>query len=71
MSVFVLVLALLFEGEVMVAVYNAGNPHKAHEFKARVDCERERDKQLGQMDKILAPGATLLELQCVERPGGV
>lgn len=67
MTVFVLVLALLFEGEVHMAVYNAGNRDKAHEFKSRAACEKERTRQLTQMDKILAPGATLLELVCVQR----
>lgn len=30
-------------------------------------CEKERDKQLGQMDKILHKEATLVKLDCVQR----
>lgn len=68
MVVYVLILALLFEGEVHFAVFNNGDRNKEHEFKSREACEATRAKQLANMHNILAPGATLVELTCVARP---
>lgn len=66
MVVYVLILAFLWEGEIQFAVYNGGTPH-AYEFKTKAACERERDRQLGQMDKILNKEATLVKLDCIQR----
>jgi len=70
MTVYVLILAFLFAGEVHTAAFNGGHGDKAFEFKTRAACEAERTKQLAQMDKILTPDATLLELACIARAVG-
>lgn len=67
MTIYVLILAFLWEGEIQVAAYNGGNPTKTHEFRTKEACDNERAKQLMQMDKILANGATLVELKCIAR----
>lgn len=67
MIVYVLVLAFLWEGEIQMAVYNGGNPAKAYEFKTQAACEKERESQLANMDKILHKDAKLVRLVCVER----
>lgn len=65
MTIYVLILALMFEGEIHFAAFNGNIPGKVHEFKSRAACEKERAAQLAQMDRILAPGATLVDLTCV------
>lgn len=66
MVVYVLILAFLWECEIQFAVYNGGTPH-AYEFKTRAACETERDRQIGQMDKILHKEAVLVKLDCIQR----
>ena len=66
MTIYVLILALIFEGEVQFAAFNNGGP-KDYEFKTKAACEVERGKQLANMHKILAPGAVFVDLQCVAR----
>lgn len=67
MIVYVLILAIIFEGEVQFAVFNNGDRNKEHEFKTQAACETERSKQLDSMHTILAPGAIFVDLQCVAR----
>jgi len=67
MTIYVLILAIIFEGEVQFAVFNNGDRSKAHEFKTQAACEKERGKQLDSMHTILAPGAIFVDLQCVAR----
>ena len=67
MTVYVLILALIFEGEVQFAIFNNGDRSKDHEFKTAAACEKERERQLGTMHTILAPGAIFVDLQCVAR----
>lgn len=66
MTIWVLVLAVLFQGDIFTAVYNGGKPG-AHEFKSKSSCEQELQKQMSQMDKILPEGAKLVSLSCVSR----
>ena len=67
MTIYVLILAIIFEGEVQFAVFNNGDRSKEHEFKTAAACEKERERQLGTMHTILAPGAVFVDLQCVAR----
>ena len=67
MTVYVLILAIIFNGEVQIAVFNNGDRGKDHEFKTQEACETERGKQLASMHTILAPGAVFVDLQCVAR----
>jgi hypothetical protein len=67
MVIYVLILAIIFEGEVQFAVFNNGDRNKEHEFKTQAACEVERGKQLANMHKILAPGAVFVDLQCIAR----
>ena len=67
MVIYVLILAIIFEGEVQFAVFNNGDRNKEHEFKTQAACEKERGKQLDAMHTILTPGAVFVDLQCVAR----
>ena len=66
MTIYVLILALIFEGEVQFATFSNGGP-KDYEFKTQAACEAKRAKSLSNMHKILAPGAVFVDLQCVAR----
>ena len=71
MIFYVLVIAVLFEGQIYTAAFNGGDQSKPYtSFSKKADCEAEKARQMKQMDKILSPGATLIELNCVERKGG-
>ncbi len=71
MSVYVLLLAVLFEGQ--THIFHYGNQHRAVEFPTKAACEKMLKEQEVEVPKLLQNGATLQAIRCVERPakGGV
>ena len=68
MTVFILVIAVLFEGE--IHIFHYGNGQEPTQFKTKAACERELKVQEKEVPEILKknPGATLQAIRCIERP---
>jgi hypothetical protein len=73
MTVYILLLAVMFEGE--THIFHYGNGNRPVEFKTKEACERELKVQAVEVPKLLEknPGATLQAIRCIEQParGGV
>lgn len=72
MNVFVLLLAVMLNGEIEVLEYSA-NTGKAVEFATKEACERKNTALRRELPKILPADVTLVDQVCVPRParGGV
>lgn len=73
MTIFILVIAVLFEGETHIFQY--GNQGRPVEFPTQAACERVLREQEREIPGLLAksPGATLQAIRCIPAPakGGV
>lgn len=67
MTVYVLMLAILFEGETHIFQY--GNRGTPYDFKTKEACERVLEEQKVEVPKMLAasPGAQLQAIKCVPK----
>lgn len=67
MTIYILVLAILFEGQTHIFQY--GNRGEPVEFATKAECERVLKEQAKEVPELLkaSPGATLQAIHCVAR----
>lgn len=66
MTVYILLLAVFFEGE--IHTFHFGAQDKPHPFVAKEACERTLRELEPQIRRDLRADARLIEIRCVERP---
>lgn len=65
MTIWILVLAVLFEGQVHIFHYGGEKPY---EFPTKDTCEAKLEVEKARVPTLLKEGATMVGIKCVERP---
>lgn len=65
MTIFVLVLAVLFEGQIQIFHFGSDRPY---EFPTREACEARLRIEEPKVPALLQEGAKLMAMRCLERP---
>ncbi len=71
MTIYVMVIAVLLDGETLIFQY--GDRGRAKEFQTKEACEKVLEEQRKEVPKLLAPtpGASMQAIRCIERQVGV